>query len=717
MSLMKKTYLSTAMAAAIAGIGAPAYVGAVTLSQDLIGDVGIVPYYTMRDGWATDFNIINTGDNTVAAKVRFHEGRNSREVLDFIVVLSPYDQINFFAVEDPDLGPVIRFPEGNSEKTCVVPIPDGRLPEKDGVGGTLPFSDTEYTGANSDGWYSAPGVNGDEPIDRAREGYMTVIEMGVSRQAFNPDLDRPESYPKVEDDHFVAWYANHNNRALDCAEVENAFRVQNIVGVYDEFERNQNNLKVGYSLTNAVVGTQGSDTATMLANFGTVRSSLAATATSVLAGKGAVVDVMKPVMEAQAALNKAIATRDQIEDAADKLDVPCDVANNQAPYNPPDDPQEAACNQFITQYAAAVAAVAAAEVNLAVATAEAEAALEDATLVQIGAPRNLISAQEGSSLDGFDWENDPNLDSGDFFAYWFADGFYRDWDNYNALPDSLNLPFGLWAGFYPRSVDAVTALLMKSDAINTWSLNENTGAHSDLVFTAPTKRYYTDWENVYANDPLLNGISPILAGLIKSADAGWPPFGEQFSEQGMSCDPIGVAMFNNDEKGMLDPVRPSPTANAEFCWEVNVLHTAAESVLGSKLGQRVDPNKLIASATPQEKYNGWVDVLMWVNAHNYHPALPVLNLTLPNIPATWPSDEIVQVGMPYIGFNFTERDLGNPANAYSGLTPHSYMRNWDKRNALGGTITREDLGIYGPVLTEALLDWLQTNPITPIDNR
>jgi hypothetical protein len=256
---------------------------------------------------------------------------------------------------------------------------------------------------------------------------------------------------------------------------------------------------------------------------------------------------------------------------------------------------------------------------------------------------------------------------------------------------------------------------MKSDAINTWALNENTGSSSDLVYTAPTKRFYTDWKDVYAKDPHLNGISPILASIVANSSAGWPPFGEQFDPTGQSCDLVGVAMYNNDEIGPKDPVIPSPSPNVSFCWEVNVLHTAAQSVLGSKLGERINPN-ILNAANPEEKYNGWIDVLMWVNAHNYHPALPVLNLTLPNIPATWPLDEIVQVGMPYIGFNFTERDLGNPANAYSGLTPHSYMRNWDKRNAAGGTITLEDLGLYGPVLLESIGSWFETNPITPIIN-
>lgn len=681
MNLAKKTYLSMAMSVAMAGIGAPAYVGAVTLSQDLIGDVGIVPYYTMRDGWTTDFFITNTGDNTVAAKVRFHEGRNSREVLDFIIVLSPYDQINFFAVEDPVLGPVIRFPSTNSEKSCVVPIPGGRSPKADGVGGTLPFSSFDYTGQNADGYVSYEPTN---KIDRAREGYMTVIEMGVSRETGAGT---------------VGYNSNHDH--LDCVAVENAFRIQNIVPTYEEFDRNQNNLKVGYYLTNVTRGTQGGDSATMLANFATDRSSIAHTATSILAGGSALQQAVANLTAAEQAQAKAEAEVDRLEAVGIAFNPLCLLPN---PANCP--------APLVTQYTAAELAV----TNAQIAVAAAQVAVAEATPGVLGAPRNLIAAQEGNSLAFVDYERAPSLDSGDFFAYWFVDGSYRDFDNYNQLPDAINLPFGLWAGLYPRPVDAVTALLMKSDAINTWALNDVTGAHSDLVYTAPTKRFYTDWKDVYAKDPHLNGISPILAAAVANFGGGWPPFGNQFSPDGQSCDTVGVAMFNNDEIGPKDPVLPSPSPNVAFCWEVNVLHTAAQSVLGSKLGERIDPN-ILNTATEAERYNGWIDVLMWVNAHNYHPALPVLNLTIPNIPATWPGDEIVQVGMPYIGFNFSERDLGNPANAYSSLVPHSYMRNWDKRNLVGGTLTIEDLGLYGPVLLESIGSWFETNPILPIDNR
>lgn len=696
MNLAKKTYLGMAISAAMAGVGVPAHVGAVTLSQDLIGDVGIVPYYTVRDGWTTDFNIVNTGDNTVAAKVRFHEGRNSREALDFIVVLSPYDQINFYAVEDPDLGPVIRFPSTNSETSCVVPIPDLRDPKKNGVGGTLPFSSFDYTGQNADGYIS---YDPNDKIDRAREGYMTVIEMGVSRQADNPALARPETSGL---DHFVAWYANHNNGALDCVQVEEAFRLENIVGVYDEFERNQNNLKVGYSLTNVGRGTQGSDSATMLANFATDRSSIAHTATSILAGGAelqAAVAALEAAEDAQASAEAEVA---RLEAVGQALVPPCNLTLDPNTCPAP----------LKADYTAALLAVAAAEVDV----AEAQVVVNEAASGVLGAPRNLISAQEGNALAFYDFERFPNLDSGDFFAYWFVDGSYRDFDNYNQLPDAINAPFGLWAGLYPRPVDAVTALLMKSDAISTWAYNAATGAHSDLVYTAPTKRYYTDWKDVYAKDPHLNGISPILAAAVANFGGGWPPFGNQFSPDGQSCDTVGVAMFNNDEIGPKDPVRPSPSPNVAFCNEVNILYTAEESVLASKLGQRIDPD-ILATNSAEAKYNGWIDVLMWVNDHNYHPALPVLNLTIPNIPATWPLDEIVQVGMPYIGFNITERDFGNPSAAYSGITPHSYLRNWDKRNLAGGTLTIEDLGLYGPVLLDSIGSWFETNPILPIDNR
>jgi hypothetical protein len=483
----------------------------------------------------------------------------------------------------------------------------------------------------------------------------------------------------------------------------------------------------------------------MLANFATNRSAIAHTLTSIEAGavdidglQDAVDDAQDGVDAAEAAMVSAKQELCQNEavDAGCAFNATLPAPQTCVPENlngvdnaPPATIDALACQaDKESAYSAAFSGLITANTAL----ANAITARDDAVVNVLGAPLNLIHAQDGSPLVG-DPERYPNLNSGDFFAYWFRDGQYRWLGNYGELPDSINLPFGLWLGLYPRPVDAVTALLMKSDAINEWAYNANTGAMSELTLTGPTKRWYTDWENVYAKNSHLVGISPILADAIANTTVGWPPFDDQFRLFGQSCDTVAVGLWNNDEIGPSDPVLPSPSPFVSLCWEANVLYTGETTsegtspLLGSRVGVRVDPN-ILATANANEKYNGWINVNMTVNAHNYHPAIPLLNLTLPNIPDTWPFDEIVQTGMPYIGFSFKERDLGVPGNNYSGLTPHSYMRNWDKRNLIGGTLTLEDLQIYGPVIINSVATWFCGNPdpladgcdiynpVFPIDN-
>ena len=51
----------------------------------------IYPYYTVNAGNDTLLSVVNTSNEGKAMKVRFLEGRNSREVLDFNLYLSPFD--------------------------------------------------------------------------------------------------------------------------------------------------------------------------------------------------------------------------------------------------------------------------------------------------------------------------------------------------------------------------------------------------------------------------------------------------------------------------------------------------------------------------------------------------------------------------------------------------------------------------------------------------
>ena len=69
---------------------------AVRLSPDGHGQALIYPFYTARslasgNAYVTALSVVNTTASAKAVKVRFLEGKNSREVLDFNLFLSQYD--------------------------------------------------------------------------------------------------------------------------------------------------------------------------------------------------------------------------------------------------------------------------------------------------------------------------------------------------------------------------------------------------------------------------------------------------------------------------------------------------------------------------------------------------------------------------------------------------------------------------------------------------
>jgi len=89
---MKKNKLTTAVIAGLAGVAGVASVGnAVHVNPEGTGQVLIYPYYSLHEGLNTTYSVVNTTDAVKAIKVRFLEGQNSREVLDFNVYLSEYD--------------------------------------------------------------------------------------------------------------------------------------------------------------------------------------------------------------------------------------------------------------------------------------------------------------------------------------------------------------------------------------------------------------------------------------------------------------------------------------------------------------------------------------------------------------------------------------------------------------------------------------------------
>ena len=243
MAKFKMKKLALAAGLVVGGMGMVPSVQAVNLATDGLGQALIFPYYTTRSGWNTLINITNTSDQVVVAKVRFHEGYNSRDVFDFNVILSPHDVWN--GTLSNGAGDVPNF--STSDTTCTVPaIPAGGVVFNDGVNtnGLL-----AYTGAAAD--------SGPTTTDRMREGYITVVMMGTSPAAG------------------LAANAVHTAAGVpaNCAALRNAFALQgttiaNLRAAFPDYTVNP--LKGAFSLVNAANGWNASSESVTLANFSTV---------------------------------------------------------------------------------------------------------------------------------------------------------------------------------------------------------------------------------------------------------------------------------------------------------------------------------------------------------------------------------------------------------------------------------------------------------------
>lgn len=274
-----KMFRGAAVAAAIAGSMAAYNAQAVNLATDGIGDVAIAPFYTVRDGWSTLINLTNTQNAPVAVKVRFHEAHNSRDVLDFMVLLSAYDVFTGIVTEDANGNPVFRSTDtanNAGDRTCTIPtainIADGN--------GNLPnvgMSPAGYRNSNAD------NDRGDQTNDRLREGYIEFIVMGYAEQnlsAVSPQAQSaaagnglvtidPGAGPQdVLDVGFAI--ENHN---CDAA-LERAFTRENgaggdpeILWTARQFGESINALKFNFRLINVDRGVEAGNSATTWANF------------------------------------------------------------------------------------------------------------------------------------------------------------------------------------------------------------------------------------------------------------------------------------------------------------------------------------------------------------------------------------------------------------------------------------------------------------------
>lgn len=167
---MKKNALNAALAASlVAATGVAGNTKAVELNADGTGQVLIFPYYTVNRNQQTIISVVNATNVAKAVRVRFLEGYNSREVLDFKLFLSGFDVWagTVFALTDAGLtgdGAALL----TVDRSCTLP------PKSEWTGsiGGRPYQEFlqyAYSGNQQD--------SGPTGITRTREGHVELLHM------------------------------------------------------------------------------------------------------------------------------------------------------------------------------------------------------------------------------------------------------------------------------------------------------------------------------------------------------------------------------------------------------------------------------------------------------------------------------------------------------------------------------------------------------------
>jgi hypothetical protein len=162
-----KTLKHTSVVAALVAAGAVSFVGsaaAVGVNADGLGEALIYPYYTGRGGNNTLLSVVNTTNNAKAVKVRFREAKNSEDVLDFNLFLSPWDVWTGAVTKNGAGARLIT-----NDRSCTAPAKSAWV---DLGGGAYAVDFFNYA-------YNATDGGAAQTLDRTLEGYVEIIEMAT----------------------------------------------------------------------------------------------------------------------------------------------------------------------------------------------------------------------------------------------------------------------------------------------------------------------------------------------------------------------------------------------------------------------------------------------------------------------------------------------------------------------------------------------------------
>lgn len=163
MSFKQKTlFAAVASASALLAAGSA---NAVYVNNDGLGQALIYPYYTTRAGNTTLLSVVNTTDQAKAVKVRILDGKNTAEVLDFNLFLSPKD-VWTAAITQPKDANGVEIPGAaqisTNDESCTNPVVKGRA---------VAFRNFQFV--------EDKDATALQALDRTREGYVEILEMAT----------------------------------------------------------------------------------------------------------------------------------------------------------------------------------------------------------------------------------------------------------------------------------------------------------------------------------------------------------------------------------------------------------------------------------------------------------------------------------------------------------------------------------------------------------
>jgi hypothetical protein len=225
MSTQSKSRLQLAIAGAL-GTATLALAPAISQAQPPLGDsptnTGQIAtgFYIAQPevGWTTLFNVTNTTGNALAVKVRIKEYKNSRDALDYWIMLSPYDVWTGWIQQDGD--GVYVYTNDNS---CTSPLFEG---------GREALRTQAFYGPAPINADDGGSTNDAEALDRLKMGHVEFVVAGECDYDVNgvparcavlgsENPDTGERFPGI------GYLTEHvNGVPRDCATADNYFRAR-----------------------------------------------------------------------------------------------------------------------------------------------------------------------------------------------------------------------------------------------------------------------------------------------------------------------------------------------------------------------------------------------------------------------------------------------------------------------------------------------------------